>query len=151
MFFKKFVDKKKDKVEFDIKPNTCEIYISVTFGCIRFIDSYRFSSCSLDAIIITLVDNSHKSMKDLTEKLVDNDEMLKIVIDIVEENKTIRDLIKDYPDKIKKLEEALLTYMGEIDPRNLKTGFPDKWKALNKKLTYPYEYFEYYRGISKTC
>ena len=42
MFFKKLVDKKKDKVEFDIIPKTNEEYISVTYSFIRFIDSYRF-------------------------------------------------------------------------------------------------------------
>ena len=45
-----------------------------------------------------------------------------------ENNKTIENIKKDYPDKNKKLEEALLIYMGEIDPKILKTGFPDKWK-----------------------
>ena len=48
---------------------------------------------------------------------------------------------KDYPEEIKKLEEALLDYMGENDLKILKTGFPDKWKFLFKKLAYPYEYF----------
>ena len=42
MFFKKLVDKKNDKVKFDIIPKTNEEYISVTYGCIRFIESYRF-------------------------------------------------------------------------------------------------------------
>ena len=39
------------------------------------------------------------------------------------------------------LEEALLDYMRENDLKILKTGFPDKWKFLTKKLAYPYEYF----------
>ena len=42
MFFKKLVDKKKDKVGIDIIPKTNEEYISVTYGCIRFIDSFDF-------------------------------------------------------------------------------------------------------------
>ena len=41
MFFIKLVDKKNDKVKSDIIPKTNEEYISVTYGCIRFIDSYR--------------------------------------------------------------------------------------------------------------
>ena len=65
MFFKKLVDKKNDKVIFDIIPKTNEEYISVTYGCIRFIDSYRFLSSSLDLLVKTLVDNSHKTLKDL--------------------------------------------------------------------------------------
>ena len=42
MFFKKLADKKNDKVKFDIIPKANEEYISVTYCCIRFIDSYRF-------------------------------------------------------------------------------------------------------------
>ena len=80
-------------------------------------------------------------MKDLEEEIVDNDEILNIVNEILEEDKTIKDLKKDYPDKIKKLEEALLDYMGENDLKKLKTEFPDKWKYLTKKLAYPYDYF----------
>ena len=40
MFFKELVDLKNDKVKFDIIPKTIEEYISVTYGCIRFIDRY---------------------------------------------------------------------------------------------------------------
>ena len=39
-FFKNLVDKKNDKVEFEIIPKTNEEFISVTYGCIRFIDRY---------------------------------------------------------------------------------------------------------------
>ena len=84
MFFKKLVDKKKDKLDFDIIPKTNEEYISVTYGCIRFIDSYRFLSSGLDSLV-------------------------------------------------KKLDED--------DFKILKKEFPDKWQYLNKKLAYPYEYF----------
>ena len=63
MFFKKLVDKKKDKVDFDIILKTNEEYISVTYGCIRFIDSYRFLSSGLVSLVKTLVDNSIKHLK----------------------------------------------------------------------------------------
>ena len=60
---------------------------------------------------------------------------------------------KDYPNEINKLEEALLNYMGENDLKILKTGFPDKWKYLTKKLVYPYEYFnsidDYQKPVDK--
>ena len=46
-------DKKKDKVKFDIVPKTNKEYISVTYGCIRFIDSYRFSTNSLHSLVKT--------------------------------------------------------------------------------------------------
>ena len=141
MFFKKLVDKKKDKVYLDIIPKTNEEYISVTYGCIRFIDSYRFLSSSLDSLVETLVEYSHKTLKNLKEEIVDNDEKLNIVNKIVEDDRTTEDLKKDYPDEIKNLEEALLDYIGENDLKILKTGFPDKWKFLTKKLAYSYEYF----------
>ena len=77
----------------------------------------------------------------MKKESVDNDYILSIVTDIGEYNRTIKDLKKDYPDKINELEEALINYIGENDLKILKTGFPDKWKYLTKKLAYPYEYF----------
>ena len=157
MFFKKLVDKKKDKIDFEIIPKTNEEYISVTYGCVRFIDSYRFLSSGLDSLVKTLVDNSNKKLKDLKAEVVDNDEILDIINKIEEEDlrknylnenknleeedRTIEDLKKDYPDEIKNLEEALLDCIGANDPKILKTGLPDKWKYLTRKLAYPYEYF----------
>ena len=84
MFFKKLVGLKKDKVKFKIIPKTNEEYIAVKYGCIMFIESYRFLSESLD-------------------KLVKN--------------------------------------LDEDDFKILKKEFPDKWQYSNKKLAYPYQYF----------
>ena len=95
MFFKKLVDKKKDKVNFDIIPKTNEEYISVTYGCIKFIDSYRFLSSGLDSLVKALVDNSNKTLKNFKKESVDNDEILNIVNKIVEDDRTINDLKKD--------------------------------------------------------
>ena len=39
LFFEKLVDKKIDKIKNDILPKTKEEYVSLTYGCIRFIDS----------------------------------------------------------------------------------------------------------------
>ena len=152
MFFKKLVDKKKDKVDFDILPKTNEEYISVTYGCIRFIDSYRFLSSGLDSLVKTLVDNSHKTLKNLKKEIVDNDEILVIankieenyaeeIENLEEDDRTIKNLKKYYPEEIENLEQLLLDYMGENDLRILRIGFPDKWKYLTKKLAYPYEFF----------
>ena len=91
MFFKKLVNKKKDKVDFEIIPKTNEEYISVTYGCIRFIDSYRFLSSGLDSLVKTLVDNSNKTLKNLKEEIVDNDEILNSINEIIEDDKTIKD------------------------------------------------------------
>ena len=115
-------------MDFDIIPKTNEEYISVTYGFIRFIDSYRFLSSGLDSLVKTIVDNSNKKLKDFKKEIFDNDEILYIVNKIGKGDKTIKDLKKDYPDGIKELEEALFDYMGEIDLKILKTGFPDKWK-----------------------
>ena len=84
LIFKRLVDLKKEKVKFEIIPKTNEEYISVKYGCIRFIDCYRFLSETLD-------------------KLVKN--------------------------------------LDEDDFKILKKESPDKWQYLNKKLAYPYEYF----------
>ena len=79
-------------------------------------------------------------MNDLDEEIIDNDEILNIVDEMKilnkedeYENDFIKDLKKDYPDKIKSLEKALLNYISENDLKNLKQDFPDKWKYLTKK------------------
>ena len=66
MFFKKLVDLKKDKVKFEIIPKTNEEYIklSVRYGCIRFIDSYRFLSESLDKLVKNLDEDDFKILKE---------------------------------------------------------------------------------------
>ena len=113
----------------------------MTYGCFRFIDSYRFLSSGLDSLVKTVVDNSKKTLGNLKKEIVDNDSILKIITDIGEYNRTIKDLKKDYPDKIIELEEALINYIGENDLKISKTGLPYKWNYLTKKLAYPYEYF----------
>ena len=128
LFFKKLVDKKNGKVKFDNIPKANEEYISVTYSCIRFVDSYRLLSSSLDSLVQTLVDNSHKTLKDFEEEIVDNDEILISVIEVKiiftegkYKNYSFKDLKKDYPDKIRELEEALVNCMGETDLKFLKT------------------------------
>ena len=69
MFFKKLDDKKNDEVKLENIPETNEEYVSVTYGCIGFIDSYRFSSSRLDKLVGTLEDNSQKSLKNLKKEL----------------------------------------------------------------------------------
>ena len=63
MFFKRLVDLKKDKVKFKIIPKTNEEYITVKYGCIRFIDSYRFLSDSLDKLVRNLDEDDFKILK----------------------------------------------------------------------------------------
>ena len=101
LFFKRLVDTKNDKVDFKILPQTNEEYISITYGCIKFTESYRFLLNSSDKLIKTLVDNSHKTLRNLKKDIVDIDHILNIVTDIGEYNGTTEDLKKDYPDEIK--------------------------------------------------
>ena len=67
MLFKNLVGKTNDKVKFDIIPKTNEEYISVTYGCSRYIGSCRLQSSSLDSLVKTLVDKSNKTLKGLKE------------------------------------------------------------------------------------
>ena len=48
---------------------------------------------------------------------------------------------KYYPNEIEKIEESLLTYMGENDLKLLKMEFPEKWKYSTKNVAHSYEYF----------
>ena len=63
MFFKKLVDLKNEKVKFDIIPETNEEIVSVTYGCIRFIDSYRFLLESLDVLVKNLDEDDYRTLK----------------------------------------------------------------------------------------
>ena len=60
MFFKRLIDLKNDKVKIKIIPKTDEEYISLTYGCIRFFESYRFVSESLDNLVKILVVDDFK-------------------------------------------------------------------------------------------
>ena len=63
MFFNRLVDLKNDEVKFKIIPKTNEEYIVVKNGCIRFIDSYRFLSSSLDNLVKNLDVDDFKILK----------------------------------------------------------------------------------------
>ena len=63
MFFKRLVNLKKGKVNFKIIPKTNEEYFAVKIGCIRFIDSYRFLSESLDKLVEKLDSNDFIILK----------------------------------------------------------------------------------------
>ena len=126
MFFKKLVDNKIDKVKFDSKHKTNGEYVSVTYGCIRIFDSYRFLASSLDSLDKTLVFNNHRTLKNLKREFVDKDEILNFINEIGEEDRTIEDLKKDYPNEIEKLEEVLLNCIGKtilnFSKRNFQTN-----------------------------
>ena len=50
-------------MKFDIFPTTNEDNITVTYGCTRFIDSYRFLAMSLDGLVKNLNEDDFKILK----------------------------------------------------------------------------------------
>ena len=48
------------KLEIESIPKTKGEKISITYGCVGFIDSYRFLASSLDCFVTTLVDRKNK-------------------------------------------------------------------------------------------
>ena len=58
--------------------------------------------------------------------IVDNDEILSFGNEIRDEDATIEDLKKYFPEKIEKIQEALDNYVSENDLNLFKTEFPDK-------------------------
>ena len=50
-------------MKFDIIPKTNEEYISVAYGCIRFIDNYRFLSMTFDGLVKSLNEHEFKILK----------------------------------------------------------------------------------------
>ena len=93
MFFKKLIDK-KDKVKINLMPKTNEEDNFVTYGCIRVKDSYRFLSSSLDSLVKTIIDKCQKTLKNLKEQIVDNDEILNISKELEDKDRTIKHLKK---------------------------------------------------------
>ena len=57
------IDKKNDKVKFDITPKTNGKNESVTYGCNRFIDSCRFLSMGLGELVKTLIHDEFDILK----------------------------------------------------------------------------------------
>ena len=79
IYFLSIMDMSKNKVELDVIPKINEEYISVTYVCILFIDSYRFLSSGLDSLVKTLVGNDQKSLKTFKKESVWYDNILNFV------------------------------------------------------------------------
>ena len=123
MFFKRLVDLKKDEVKFKIIPKTNEEYIAVKYGCIRFIDSYRFLSESLDKLVKHLDEGDFKILKKefpdkwqyLNKKLAypyenfNNINDYKKPVDNLKKEDLFSKLKNDYPDndEIKRTKEII--------------------------------------------
>ena len=112
MFFKRLVDLKKDKVKFKSIAKTNEEFIVVNHGCVRFIDSYRFLSESLDKLVKNLDEDGFKILKKefpdkwqyLNEKLAYPCEYLYSIkdyqkpVDNLKKEDFLSKLKNDYPD-----------------------------------------------------
>ena len=126
MFLKKLVDLEKEKVKIKIIPKTYEEYISVKYGCIRFIDSYRFLSESLDKLVKNLDDIDFKILKKefpdkyqyLNKKLAYPYEYFHTIddykkpVDNLKKEDFFSKLKNDYPDddEIKRTKEIIETF-----------------------------------------
>ena len=56
---------KNNKVKFEVVPKTNKEYISVAYGCIRFVDSYRFLSMSLYGLVKNLNEDDFTILKEV--------------------------------------------------------------------------------------
>ena len=97
------------------------------------------------SFVKTLVDKSRKTLESLKKTETSGDEKISNIVNEIEtltsEGRFIKDIEKDFPNEIEKLEEALNKYRIENDLRTLKTEFPDYWKYLNTELDYPNDFF----------
>ena len=88
---------------------TSEEYISVSCGCIRFIDVCRFLSSSLDKLINSLFEIKRETLKNFEEEIPDNEiifnkikELELLITDDKYENESIEKLNKEFPDEMEK-------------------------------------------------
>ena len=73
--FIKTLAKKLGKTALKVLAKTSEQYISFQFGCLRFLDSYRFLQGSLDAVTKSMIDEDFK----ITRNAYTNDEDFKLL------------------------------------------------------------------------
>ena len=73
LFFKTLFDRKPDHIYLSVIPKRNEQYISITYGCLGFVDSYRFLQDSLDNLVKTLNEDDFKILK---KEFPDNWELL---------------------------------------------------------------------------
>ena len=131
LFFKTLIDKKPDNVSNHVIPRTNEEYISISYGCIRFIDSYRFLQSGLDGLVRTLNENELVTLKNefpynwnlLSKKLAYPYEYFKslkdydLPIDLLTKENYFSRLKNGYPENIE------IERTNEIIKKfNIKTG-----------------------------
>ena len=63
MFFNDLINSKVDKFNLSVIPRTNEEYMSVKYGCVRFLDSMRFQPDSLEKLTESLTDDDYIHLK----------------------------------------------------------------------------------------
>ena len=63
MFFNELINSKIEKKNLSVIPRTNEEYMSVNYGCIKFLDSMRFQTDSLEKLTESLKDNDYIHLK----------------------------------------------------------------------------------------
>ena len=101
-------------VKIDNFYRTNEEYISITFVCLRVIDRFRFLSNSSNSLVKTLVYINHKTLQNLKNELIGDDNILKTLIEtktLISKNRYEIDsfevLKKDLPKENDILQESL--------------------------------------------
>ena len=98
----KLVDNKIDSIKLEILYKANREYMSVTYGCIRFIDSYWFLSSSFISLVTTVFDNIQKLSTKKEKEIVGDDYILKNVNGIESVRKKLLELWKNFPGEIEK-------------------------------------------------
>ena len=63
MFFNELINSKVDKINLSVIPKTNEEYMSVNYGCVKFLDSMRFQQASLEQLTQSLKDEDYIHLK----------------------------------------------------------------------------------------
>ena len=63
MFFNELINSKVDKIDISVTARTNEEYMSVKYGCVKFLDSMRFQHDSLEKLTESLKDEDYIHLK----------------------------------------------------------------------------------------
>ena len=63
MIFNDLINSKTNKINLTVTPRTNEEYMSVNYGCVRFLDSMRFQQDSLEKLTESLKDDDYIHLK----------------------------------------------------------------------------------------
>ena len=123
MFFNDLCNSKVDKIDISVIPRTNEEYMCVNYGCIKFLDSMRFQTDSLEKLTESLKDEDYIHLKRhfpnhwmlLKKKLAYPYEFYKTLYDY---EKPIDELIKSGNEAYFSKTKNKIPYQEEIDRTN---------------------------------